>query len=585
MTKKSSYGYREIFVHFPVFIRYVFVNFPVAKIAVCVTLIAVAVEYLALSVMIPLSIGSAKNESGISLRISELWSYLVVWLGWTNDAHTWLWVFLFILCLRILLGFIQTASNTLVSKKIMSSLSSGIFGRVITDEPLSEIYRRSVGYYSSLGGDEAVRTGQIFFNFMNLIGSVAAALVGMTILFLVSSKAFYFTVLFLIISALLIVFSMRKIFPLSTRSILLSREASTVFIEAFNGVRSIRSMGGQKFVTNKYHELISNYSKSLFYLDLYNNSVRLIPGLVLVILGLILLFPSVSLFGEISVLYLFSIFAILIRVLSFLGTAVSSGGKMLIDIRGALDLKDVIHNQGSASRNQEQARHRISCIQSIEICNLSYEYESYKPILIGINGKFNRGNVYALIGQSGTGKSTLADMLLGLMEPISGHIQIGSLAYKDINLESIRQKVVLVEQQTRIFSASIKENIAFGLSPTEKELDLAIESSGLGGYVNSSSSGLDSWLDYQGSNLSGGQRQRIGIARALIRNPDVLILDEATSALDLQTRNIVLENLIKSFRNRILIFITHDKYIADMADEVWHIENGKLKINRNHRYD
>jgi ABC-type bacteriocin/lantibiotic exporter with double-glycine peptidase domain len=311
----------------------------------------------------------------------------------------------------------------------------------------------------------------------------------------------------------------------------------------------------------------------------------LTPAVVLIVLGLFLLFPSVGLFGEISVIYLFSIFAILIRVLSFLGLVVSSGGKILIDIRGALDLNGVIHNQGGVIRKREDTRQKILTIQSIQICNLSFEYDAFKPIFFEINGKFISGNVYALVGQSGAGKSTLADMLLGLMAPTSGHILIEDLAYEDIDIGSIRQKVVLVEQQTRIFSASIRENITFGLSATDKEIEIAVESSGLRDYVNSLSIGLDTLLDYQGSNLSGGQRQRIGLARALIRNPDVLILDEATSALDMKTRNIVLENLIKLFNKKILIFITHDKFIADMVNEVWQVENGNLDIKRNQRDD
>lgn len=580
MVKKNIYVFQEVIFYFPKFVKFVFKNFPSAKFAVFISLISIALEYLALTVMLPLSKVGTQNDDGISSDILKAWGSIAKWLGWSDDGRTWIWVFLFLLCLRILLGFVQTASITLVSKKIMSHLSSGIFRRVITDEPLSEVYKRSVGYYSSLGGDEASRTGQIFFNSMNAISGGVAALVGLVVLFSLSLQAFYFTILFLIICGFFIAYAIKKIFPRNAQSIILNREATTVFIESFNGIRSIRSMGGEEYVANKYLDLILSYSKTLFFLDIHNSSIRIIPGLILILLSLIFLFPSNDLIEKFSVVSLFSIFAILTRILSSLGIVVSSGGKMLIDIHSAIDINDVIQNQGVRNGNQKFFRERISQIKTIELCNLSCGYESNSPILLDISGKLISGNSYALVGESGAGKSTLSDILLGLLAPIAGCINIDSLSYEKIDIRSIRRKVILVEQQTRIFSASIRDNIKFGLSCTEDEINFAVDASGLRIYVDSLSHGLDTLLDYQGSNLSGGQRQRIGLARALVRNPDVLILDEATSALDVQTRDLVLSNLLELFKDKIILFITHDKTITEMLDEVWIISNRKIEIKR-----
>jgi ATP-binding cassette subfamily B protein len=580
MIKKNLYVFQEVLAYFPKFIKYVFINFPSAKFAIFISLTSIALEYLALTVMLPLSKVGTQNDSGISSGILKAWGSVAIWLGWPDDGRTWIWVFLFLLCLRLLMGFIQTASITFVSKKIMSHLSAGIFSRVITDEPLSEVYKRSVGYYSSLGGDEASRTGQIFFNSINAISGGVSALVGLVVLFSLSLQAFYFTILFLIICGFFIAYAIKKIFPRNAQSIILNREATTVFIESFNGIRSIRSMGGEGYVATKYLDLIVRYSKTLFFLDFHNSSIRLIPGLILIVLSLIFLFPSNDLIGKISVVSLFSIFAILTRILSSLSVVVSSGGKMLIDIHSAIDLNDVIRNQGVRNRSEELFRERISQIKTIELCNLSCGYETNSPILLEISGKLISGRSYALVGESGAGKSTLSDILLGLLAPISGCINIGSLSYEKIDIRSIRRKVILVEQQTRIFSASIRDNIKFGLSCTEDEINFAVDASGLRVYVDSLSYGLDTLLDYQGSNLSGGQRQRIGLARALVRNPDVLILDEATSALDVQTRDLVLSNLFELFKDKIILFITHDKAITEMLDEVWNISNRKIEIKR-----
>lgn len=108
----------------------------------------------------------------------------------------------------------------------------------------------------------------------------------------------------------------------------------------------------------------------------------------------------------------------------------------------------------------------------------------------------------------------------------------------------------------------------------------AVEVAGLSEFIRSLPNGLETRLDYQGANLSGGQRQRIGLARAIVRQPDVLILDEATSALDGQTRDMVLQHLRELFHDKILLFITHDNHIIQSVDEVWHIKNGKLMIEK-----
>jgi ATP-binding cassette subfamily B protein len=258
----------------------------------------------------------------------------------------------------------------------------------------------------------------------------------------------------------------------------------------------------------------------------------------------------------------------------------SSGGKMLIDIHSAIDLNDVIRAHEGGTGKNEIAHEKISEIKSIELCNLSYGYQSNSPILVDISGKLTSGNTYALVGKSGAGKSTLSDILLGLLTPISGWAMIGGLSYEKIDVKSIRRQMILVEQQTRIFSASIKENIKFGFFCTDDEINFAVDISGLRPYINSLPHGIDTLLDYQGANLSGGQRQRIGLARAIVRNPDVLILDEATSALDSQTRDVVLKNLKELYKNKILLFITHDINVIQAVNEVWHIKSGSLAIEQ-----
>lgn len=574
-----KYGLLKVITYLPRFASYVFRHFPSARFAVIVAALGVVLEYATLSVMLPLVVSSGQGGSGISLAAVEAWRDIAVWIGLIDEPRTWIWLFLFLLGIRIIVGFAQIALNTWVSKSLMAQLSGGTFSRVVINEPLAEIYRRTVGHYTSLAGDEAVRVGQVFFHLAQTLSALVAATIGLIVLLIFSPLVFKLTLLFLLLSGLCIGLAMTKVFSWSNESALLSREANTTFIEAFNGIRSIRSMAGEWFVVQRYRKFIDRYGRVLFLLDVFNHGSRTLPGLILILLGLIALFPSAGLFQEFSAIYFFTVTTMLIRVLSFLGAAVSSGGRVAIDIRAAFDLEDIIGHKETREAAPPTGK-LISSVHGISMSNLSCGYLSGQPVLTGVSAQLSAGRSYALVGKSGSGKSTLSDVLLGLLPPMDGELLIDKLSFHQIDLASLRRKVVLVEQQTRIFSGSVRENIALGLTLTDSEVHDAVNAAGLSEFISLLPECVETRLDYQGANLSGGQRQRIGLARAIVRKPDVLILDEATSALDGQTRDVILRYLKELFRDKILLFITHDSHIIQSVDEVWHIKKGKLIIER-----
>jgi ABC-type bacteriocin/lantibiotic exporter with double-glycine peptidase domain len=292
------------------------------------------------------------------------------------------------------------------------------------------------------------------------------------------------------------------------------------------------------------------------------------------------LYPQASFFEGVSTVFFFSVVAILIRILTFLGEAVTAGGRLVADVRVAFELEEVLKNAERPVERLDDSP--ISAVREIAFQDLVYAYKVNHAVMSGISGRLIAGNCYVLSGRSGSGKSTFADLLLGLLIPQQGELFLNGVPYAQISMNSLRRRVVLVEQHTRIFSGSIWENIAFGLDSSAAEVQLAAECAGLSEFITSLPQGMDTQLDYQGANLSGGQRQRIGLARALVRRPDVLILDEATSALDSQTRDAVLENLRDLYRDRILLFITHDTHVTKLADEIWHIKKGKLVVEASH---
>ena len=166
------------------------------------------------------------------------------------------------------------------------------------------------------------------------------------------------------------------------------------------------------------------------------------------------------------------------------------------------------------------------------------------------------------------GKSSLVDLLLKFYVPARGTIRVNGHDVAAVATDSLRRHVILAEQTTRIFHGSVLENVQFDDRQHRCEAENALHLVGLAELLKTLPDGMDTMVAFQGANFSGGQRQRIGIARALVRTADVMVLDESTNALDAQTRKRILDTLLWSYKDRILIFVTHDAQVIERVDHV-----------------
>jgi ABC-type bacteriocin/lantibiotic exporter with double-glycine peptidase domain len=208
-------------------------------------------------------------------------------------------------------------------------------------------------------------------------------------------------------------------------------------------------------------------------------------------------------------------------------------------------------------------------IISIEFDRVTFRYADDTPkVLDGFSCRFQSGKSYALVGPSGVGKSSLIDLLLKFFTPQMGTIRVNGQDISRLSANSIRRHILLSEQVVRIFFGTILENVQFGRSTSRAEAYKAFAMVGLEDTLNALPAGADTILNFQGSNLSGGQRQRLGVARALVQTSDVLVMDESTNALDADTREQVLESILSAYRDRILIFVTHDPQVIARVDDV-----------------
>ena len=241
-----------------------------------------------------------------------------------------------------------------------------------------------------------------------------------------------------------------------------------------------------------------------------------------------------------------------------------------------LDLPELIQNKPNA-----QLLPHVK--GSVSFNSVSFAYNTDEPILDDVSFSATPGQVVALVGPSGAGKSTVASLLPRFYDVTGGSIVIDGLDIRDVTMESLREQVGIVPQETMLFNGSVYDNILYGrLDATEEEVMAASKAANAHNFITELPNGYDTQLGDRGVNISGGQRQRIAIARAILKNPQILILDEATSALDTESERVVQEALDRLMVGRTSFVIAHRLSTIKNADKILVMEKGKIVEEGNH---
>ena len=416
--------------------------------------------------------------------------------------------------------------------------------------------------------------------FVQLIGGILASVAAFAYLITISFKLTIFVLLPMALFAVIALKAFSYIRPIFRERGKKSAEVSGRLTESLNGIRVIKGFGAEDqelhVFKNGVDEIFQLVKKSMTAQALMSSSGVLMIGLA-----------SAGVMGIGSFLGLnngeFISYTAMIAFMVAPILQIGNIGSQFTEAFAGLDRTEEIMSL-NPEEDQEIRTVELNSIDGEVIFNdVSFSYLEDSEVIKNISFKAKKGSVTALVGTSGSGKSTIAGLAASFLNPNSGNITIDGVDLSKVKLSSYRKKLGVVLQDDFLFEGSIKDNILFSKpNASKKQLDDAVIAANVNEFTDRFEDGIDTLIGERGVKLSGGQRQRITIARAIIADPRILILDEATSNLDNESESLIQESLKKLMKGRTTFVIAHRLSTIRQADQILVIENGKIAEKGTH---
>jgi len=543
---------------------------PLLYASIAISLLSVVVELLAMSALLPLfTLVSGGVPSSDEIVVEG-----VLLLGFAASPKVLLWVFIALLALRVLTQLIGQTLSMYLGKRMMAQICTRIFGQVVANQSIKDISKNSIGYYTSLAGDESFRASSLLISLTQFLSVAVLSILYFGAIAHYSPTTAMLIGGFMLLSLAGFVKLAKLTHRLGGRQTEQSRSTGSVFLDALNNIKTVRAFSAETYVMGIHRPMMFGYTKILFWLDEIALLSKLVPVLLLLmVFGGWLAWSAESL-ESVGLAFIVTMIVYLMRFFPTVGQGVVLLMKIVSDAKSGKDVTSMLSKSSTCNSETPKSLEKIKSVELRDVC-FSYDSTDRKKVLQDVNLKFESGKSYALVGKSGVGKSTLLDILLKFYLPTSGELYLNSESMADVAVSEVRKKIILVSQEAAIFDDTVANNVCFGMQASLKDVQLACEMACVHEVIAALPEGYNTRLHYQGKNLSGGQRQRIGIARALLRRPDVLIFDESTSALDKTTQEAVVANILREYSEKIIVFVTHDPHLMKQVDEIVDME----KIN------
>lgn len=348
--------------------------------------------------------------------------------------------------------------------------------------------------------------------------------------------------------------------------------------ETLGGLRIIKAFCAEDKMNRRFDNINTEYRNNLMKVNIRQSSAHPMSeflGTVMIVIvlwfGGILVLNNQTISGPTFIYYMVILYSIIQPLKDF-----SKAGYNIPKGLASMERIDKILLAENVIKEKDNPRHISEFCSKIEFRNVSFKYDQ-KWILRNINLTIEKGKTIALVGQSGGGKSTLVDLIPRYYDVQEGEILIDGINIRDLGIRDLRQLIGNVNQEAILFNDSFRNNIAFGVeNATQEQIDNAARIANAYDFIMQTEKGFDTCVGDRGSRLSGGQRQRVSIARAILKNPPILILDEATSALDTESERLVQDALERLMKTRTTIAIAHRLSTIKSADEICVLHEGEI---------
>jgi len=499
----------------------------------------------------------------------------------SKDTHS-LTILLLVVCIALLFQSVSAFSLTRLlsveAQHLISILRAKVQQKLLT-LPISFFDNNKSGALVSrvMTDVEGVRN-LVGTGLVQLIGGSVTAIISLIILIRINAQMTLFVLVPVLIFAVIALKAFGYIRPIFRARGKINAEVTGRLTETLNGIRVIKGFNAeaqeQKVFEKGVEDLYQNVKKSLTATALMTSSSTFLLGLAsagIMGMGGYFIMNNSMTYGEFVSFTLFLGFMIAPIV------QMSNIGSQLTEAFAGLDRTQEL--MGIDEENNLKTR-TISLDKikgNITFNNISFSYDDTTEVLRNISFEAPQGSVTALVGSSGSGKSTIAGLVTAFLNPNSGQVLIDEIDLSKVDLKSFRSQLGVVLQDDFLYEGTIRENILFP-RPKASEEDLleAVEGAYVNEFTDRFENGLDTVIGERGVKLSGGQRQRISIARALLAKPKIVILDEATSNLDTQSEAFIQKSLAVLMRNRTTFVIAHRLSTIQKADQILVIEEGDI---------
>ncbi|QZK90983.1 ABC transporter ATP-binding protein/permease [Flavobacterium sp. CHNK8] len=534
-------------------------------------------------------------EQPIYTGIGNLKDYVTEFINFKisslSDGESTEVVLLFVVAMVITTFFIKNLFNYLASYHIMH-LKNGVL-KDLRRSMYAKIIELPISYYSEKRkGDMMARMlGDVnevqnsFFSILELVVKEPLTIVfALGMMFAISTKLTLFVLIFMPISGYIISKLAKNLRSQSMEAQKESGSLISVVEETLGGLKVIKSYNAEPTFKGRFNESVTrllNLNNSIGSRNNLATPLSEFLGVttiaILLFYGGLLVLNDKTLDGASFIVYLTLAFNILTpaKAISKASYSVKNGLAAAERVFEVLDVENEI-------TSKENAIQKDTFESDITISNINFKYEDEK-VLKNFSLEVKKGQTVALVGQSGSGKSTIANLLTRFYDVNEGTISIDGTDIKDLDLQSLRSLMGLVTQDSILFNDTIKANISLGKpDATDEEIIEALKIANAFEFVKDLPKGIYTNIGDSGNKLSGGQKQRLSIARAVLKNPPIMILDEATSALDTESEKFVQVALENMMQNRTSIVIAHRLSTIQKADVIVVMQKGKIVEQGNH---